>query len=85
MGPKGVQPSWSRQNLIFERTRMYSLYNPYSIYFRMVMILWTLDSESYKSLSLGKGSQGNPIRPNKAQQSLIVPHGPCGVALAPLA
>ena len=32
-----IQPAWSRQNMIFERTIIYSIYNPYSIYFRMVV------------------------------------------------
>ena len=36
-------------------------------------------------MSLGKGSQGDPISPNKAQTPLIVPNRPHWVAWAPLA
>ena len=34
---EGLQPSWSRWNMISERTPTYSSYTPYSIYFRIVV------------------------------------------------
>ena len=34
---RNIQPSWTRWNMIFERTMVYSLYTPYSISFRMVV------------------------------------------------
>ena len=34
-GSMYTQQSWSKQNMIFGRTVEYSLYNPYSIYFRV--------------------------------------------------
>ena len=34
-----AEPSWSKWNMIFERTMMCSLSTPYSIYFRMAVIL----------------------------------------------
>ena len=40
-----MQPSWSRSKMIFGRTLRYSVYTPYSIYFRMVSFIHTWTSK----------------------------------------
>ena len=39
-----IHLSWSRQNMIFERTMIFSLYDPYSIYFSTSGWLYTFSS-----------------------------------------
>ena len=52
-----LNPSWSRQNMIFERSMIYSLCTPYSIYFRMVIIS-RCSSKEFQS----EGAARPPIR-----------------------
>ena len=37
-----ILPSWSRYHMIFERPRIYYSYPPYSIYFRIALLLYDM-------------------------------------------